>query len=79
MYNHLYQYLTENQILYPKQYGFQMGHLTEHAIIQLVDQILESFEYSKYTLGVFIDLSKTCDIIDHSTLLKKLEFYGVTD
>ena len=41
MYNHLYQYLTENQILYPKQYGFQMGHLTEHAIIQLVDQILE--------------------------------------
>ena len=24
----------------------------------MVDQILESFEYNKYTLGVFIDLSK---------------------
>ena len=51
---------------------------TEHAIVQLVDQILESFEYNKYTLGVFIDLSnlKPFDTADHSVLLKKLELYG---
>ena len=52
MYNRLHQYLTENKIHYPKQFGFQTGHSTEHAIVQLVDQILESFEYNKYTLGV---------------------------
>ena len=39
IYNRLYQYLTENKILYPKQFGFQAGHSTEHAIVQLVDQI----------------------------------------
>ena len=78
-YNRLYQYLTENKILYPKQFGFQTGHSTEHAVLQLVDQILESFEYNKYSLGAFIDLSKTFDAVDHSTLLKKLELYGVTD
>ena len=44
MYNRLYQYLTENKILYPKQFGFQKGHSTEHIIVQLVDQILETFE-----------------------------------
>ena len=58
MYNRLYQYLTENKILYPKQFGFQTGHSTEHAIVQLVDQILESFEYNKYTLGVFIETTR---------------------
>ena len=58
MYNRLYQYLTENKILYHKQFGFQTGHSTEHAIVQLVDQILESHEHNKYILGVFIDLSR---------------------
>ena len=67
----LYQYLTENKIFYPKQFGFQMGESTEHAIVQLVDQILESFEYNKYTLGVFINLSKGFDTVDHSIRLKK--------
>ena len=74
MYNCLYQYLTENKVFYFKQFGFQTGHSTEHATLQLVDQILESFEYNKYTLGVFIDLSKTFDTVDHSALLKNWNY-----
>ena len=54
-----------------------MEHSTKHAILQLVDQILDSFEYNEYTLGVFIDLSKAFDTCDYSILLKKLELYGV--
>ena len=79
MQNRLYQYLTENKILYSKQIGFQLGHSSEHAILQLVDQILESFEYNKYTHGVFINLSKAFKTVDPSMLLKKLELSGVTD
>ena len=52
MHNRLYQYLTENKIPYPEQFGFQTGHSTEHVIVRLVDQNLESFEYNKYILGV---------------------------
>ena len=77
MHNGIYKYLQENKILYPKQFGFQFGHSTDHAIIQFVDQIFEAFENNLYTLGVFIDLSKAFDTVDHTILLKKLELHGI--
>ena len=43
MYNRLYSFLVEHDILYKKQFGFQKEHSTEHAILQLTNQILESF------------------------------------
>ena len=47
-------------------------------LVHLVDQIYESFEKDNYTLGVFIDLSKAFDTVDHSMLLKKkIEIYSV--
>ena len=77
MYTQLYNYLQENKILYSKQFGFQTGHSTDHAIIQLVEQIYENFEENKYTLGVFVDLAKAFDTVDHKILLRKMEIYGI--
>ena len=77
MYNRLYKHLKDNNILYRKQFGFQEKHSTEHAIMQLVDQINCSFEKNLYTLGIFIDLSKVFDTVDHKILITKLENYGV--
>ena len=51
---------------------------TEHAILQLTRSINDSFDKSEYTLGIFIDLSKAFDTIDHQILIKKLELYGIT-
>ena len=48
-----------------------------HAILQLANQIHESFENNLYTSGVFIDLSKAFDTVSHSIILKKLEIYGI--
>ena len=70
MHNRLYSYLFNEKLLYSKHFGFQKGHSTEHAIAQLADQIHESFENDNYTLGMFIDLSKAFDTIDHAILLK---------
>ena len=71
MYNRLYKHLRNSKILYPKQFGFQKRHSTDHALLQLVGQIYESFERNEYTIGVFVDLSMTFDTADHNILLKK--------
>ena len=65
-------------MLHSQQFGFQKGYSTEHAISQLVDQIYESFENGNYIIGIFVDLSKVFDTVDHTILLKKLEIYGIT-
>ena len=62
MYNHLYKLHVRNDI-FLSQFGFQNACSTEHAILQLVNQKTETFSQVKYTLGIFIDLSKTLLII----------------
>ena len=76
MYKRLYNHLSQNHMLYPKQFGFQKSHSTEHAIIQLIDQTNSSIEKNNFTLGVFVDLSKAFDTVDNHILISKLENYG---
>ena len=64
MYNGLHKFLVENNILYQKQLGFQNAHSAEHAILQLVNQITEAFSQRKYTLGIYLDLSKAFDTVN---------------
>ena len=49
----------------------------EDAVIQLISQVLDAFNEKKYTLGIFIDLSKEFDTADYNILLKKLNMYGI--
>ena len=77
MYNRTYQYFKENDMFFPKQFGFQVNNSTHHAILNLTDDILTSFEKGQFTLGVFIDLSKVFDTVNQSILLHELELYGI--
>ena len=73
MYNRLYKFIVENNILYQKQFGFQNADSTEHVILPLVNQITEAFSQGKYTLRIFIDLSEAFDTVNHNILLEKLK------
>ena len=62
-------------ILIPSQYGFISSMSTTEAL--LVEEITTSLEKHKYTVGVFIDLKKAFDTVDHDILCKKLHVYGL--
>ena len=77
MYNRTYQYFKKNDMFFPKQFGFQVNNSTYHAILNLTDDNLTSFEKGQFTLGVFMNLSKAFDTVNHNFLLHKLELYGI--
>ena len=69
MYDRIYKHLKSSNLLFDKQFGFQVNNSTEHAILQLVNDISSSFETGEYTLDVFIDLSRAFDTVDHGILV----------
>ena len=73
----LYHFMNNQNLFYNSQFGFRPKYSTSHAITQLTADILKAIDDKKYTIGVFLDLSKAFDTINHDTLLKKLQFYGV--
>ena len=73
----LMDYPTKHIILNDHQYGFRKKHCTFMAILELTNKIFDSFEKNEFTIGIFIDLKKAFDTVNHSILLDKLNFYGI--
>ena len=77
MYNSLVEFAETYEILFCCQFGFRKNHSTSLSLIHLINKISSAIDKRESTVGVFLDLSKAFDTLDHQILFTKLEHYGI--
>ena len=71
--NHI---LEHHEILFENQFGFRKNNSTSYALMEIAESIKESIDSGNFGCGIFIDLKKAFDTVNHEILLKRLERYG---
>ena len=76
-YKRLNSFLTKYNCIYDLQFGFRAKHSTDHALISLTEMVREALDSRKFSCGIFVDLQKAFDTVDHGILLSKMDYYGI--
>lgn len=64
--------IEERKIIPEEQHGFRRRHGTIHQTTRITDFIIQGFNVSKVTTGVFLDIEKAFDRVWHQGLVRKL-------
>ena len=77
MHSRVYNFLESSGLIYDLQFGFRKKHSTSHALLSILDEIRQTLDNNTFSCGVFVDLERAFDTVNHKILLKKLEHYGI--
>ena len=73
----VYNFLTENNIIYDLQFGSRQNFSSSHTIFNLTENIRQALDEGSVGCDLFVNLPKGFDKVDHEILLSKLDYYGV--
>ncbi len=62
-------FLRKQQVFSDSQHGFRKSKSTETAIFSFLKDVASSIDQNEVPIGIFLDLSKAFDVIDHNILL----------
>ena len=65
MHKRLYKFIEMNSLLHPLQFRFREKHSTLHTLVSLTESIKGSIDNGSYGCGIFIDLQKAFDTVNH--------------
>ena len=68
---------VQNNILYEHQYGFRKTYSTNLALIEAVDEIYSNLNNDLYGIGIYLNLQKAFETVNHNILSHKLRHYGI--
>ena len=73
----MYYFLEEHNILHQNQFGLRKNNSTVYALTEITEMIKTTIDSGKFGCGIFVDLKKAFDTVNHEILLNKLEHYGI--
>ena len=77
VYSRIYLHFIKNKCIYWKQFGFRGNYSTNHALISITEHIRSQLDNGHYVCGIFVDLEKAFDTVNHKILCEKLNHYGL--
>ena len=77
IYLRIYLFLTKNNLISNKQFGFRSNYSTNHALVSITERIKSLLDDTQFVCGIFIDLEKAFDTVNHEILCEKLNYYGL--